>query len=179
MAMTTAANRRTKPMARRTLGDMFLGLLWIGSSELLLGYYQKVVNLLFTAYLITLRLIFAVMQLSDEQLSNYARDGYLLLPNFIDDNSCEALRGRAQQLVEGFDPNEAISIFSTHEQQRTTDAYFLESADKTRFFFEENAFAPDRTLRQSKERSINKIGHALHDLDATFNTFSRSDEIKS
>src|SRR6185436_15536765 len=50
--------------------------------------------------------------------------------------------------------------------------------DKIRFFFEENAFNPDGTLKQAKEKSINKIGHALHDLDPVFDRFSRSDKIK-
>ena len=67
---------------------------------------------------------------------------------------------------------------STHEQTRRSDDYFLESGDKIRFFFEENAFLPDGSLRESKPRSINKIGHALHDLDSVFDKFSRRQEIK-
>ena len=82
-------------------------------------------------------------------------------------------------MVRDFDPAEAISIFSTHEQSRLTDDYFLESGDKIRFFFEENAFLPDGSLRQSKEKSINKIGHALHDLDPVFDAFSRTARIKA
>jgi len=46
------------------------------------------------------------------------------------------------------------------------------------FFFEEHAFLPDGSLRQTKEHSINKIGHALHDLDPIFDQFSRTPEIK-
>ena len=56
-----------------------------------------------------------------------------------------------------------VSIFSTHDQNRISDDYFLESGDRIRFFFEEHAFLPDGSLKQNKERSINKIGHALHD----------------
>jgi phytanoyl-CoA hydroxylase len=88
------------------------------------------------------------------------------------------LRARAEELVHDFDPEGLVSIFSTHEQTRTSDDYFLESGDKIRFFFEENAFNPDGTLRQSRERSINKIGHALHDLDPIFDSFSRTAEIE-
>lgn len=33
------------------------------------------------------------------------------------------------------------------------------------FFFEEQAFAADGSLKQSKELSLNKMGHALHDVD--------------
>ena len=101
-----------------------------------------------------------------------------MLPNFVSPDACKALRARAEELVREFDPQEIISIFSTREQTRTSDDYFLESGDKIRFFFEENAFKADGSFRQEKVRSINKIGHALHDLDPVFNEFSRRDEIK-
>ena len=39
-------------------------------------------------------------------------------------------------------------------------------------FFEEEAFDADGRLRTSKQLSINKIGHAMHDLDPTFEQFS-------
>ena len=118
------------------------------------------------------------MPLAAEQIARYERDGFLVLENFVDDEASERLCARAAELVRDFDPHGVISIFSTHEQTRTSDDYFLESGDKIRFFFEENAFLPDGTLRQSKERSINKIGHALHDLDPVFNRFSRTPAIK-
>jgi phytanoyl-CoA hydroxylase len=115
---------------------------------------------------------------SNKQVTEYERQGFLVLENFVSDESCQVVRDRAAQLVHDFDPSEAISIFSTHEQSRLTDDYFLDSGDKIRFFFEENAFLPDGSLRQSKDRSINKIGHALHDLDPAFDQFSRTAELK-
>lgn len=118
------------------------------------------------------------MILNPDQLTAYERDGFLVLKNLISDEACDRLRARAQELVRDFDPRGIVSIFSTHEQTRTSDEYFLESGDKIRFFFEENAFNPDGTLRQSKEESINKIGHALHDLDPVFEGFSRTKEIE-
>ena len=118
------------------------------------------------------------MKLNSEQIAAYDRDGLLVIENFFDQSSCDGLRARAENLVRDFDPAGVVSIFSTHEQTRTSDDYFLESGDKIRFFFEENAFFPDGSLRQRKERSINKIGHALHDLDPVFNNFSRTAEIK-
>jgi phytanoyl-CoA hydroxylase len=104
--------------------------------------------------------------------------GFLVLEDFVDEEACDRLRARAEELVRDFDPEGLVSIFSTHEQTRTSDDYFLESGDQIRFFFEENAFRLDGTLRQSKVRSINKIGHALHDLDPVFDQFSRTPEIK-
>ena len=118
------------------------------------------------------------MTLNPDQIAAYDRDGFLVLENFVDQSACDSLRARAEELVRDFDPAGVVSIFSTHEQTRTSDDYFLESGDKIRFFFEENAFLADGGLRQTKERSINKIGHALHDLDPVFDFFSRTAELK-
>jgi phytanoyl-CoA hydroxylase len=115
--------------------------------------------------------------LSTTQLASYYRDGFLVIEDFIGKEQCERLKHRAEEMVIEFDPQGVISIFSTREQTRQTDEYFLESGDKIRFFFEEEAFLPDGSLKQSKECSINKIGHALHDLDPVFNHFSRNPEL--
>src|SRR5262249_2696610 len=66
----------------------------------------------------------------------------------------------------------------TREQTRTSDDYFLESGDKIRFFFEEKAFLSNGALCQRKDQAINKIGHALHDLDPVFSQFSRDPAIR-
>jgi len=118
------------------------------------------------------------MRISPEDADQYRDDGFLVIENFVPSNVCEQLRERAEELVRVFEPSEVISIFSTHEQSRVTDDYFLGSGDKIRFFFEENAFEADGTLRQEKEKSINKIGHAMHDLDPVFDRFSRTSELK-
>jgi phytanoyl-CoA hydroxylase len=118
------------------------------------------------------------MILTGRQLEQYHRDGFLVIEAFVDEASCDRLRARAEQLTHSFDPAGVISIFSTHEQSRLADDYFLASGDKIRFFFEENAFLANGGLRQSKEKSINKIGHALHDLDPVFGEFSRTPKIK-
>ena len=116
--------------------------------------------------------------ITPQQLEEYEAQGFLVLGDFCEDVETNALRTRAEELVREFDPSVLPSIFSTHEQNRLTDEYFLTSGDKIRFFFEENGFNPDGTLKQAKEKSINKIGHALHDFDPVFDRFSRSDKIK-
>jgi len=116
--------------------------------------------------------------LTRDQIQKYEEDGYLVLREFVEPSACDQLRRRAEELVRDFDPEGIVSIFSTRQQTRTSDDYFLDSGDKIRFFFEENAFNGDGSLRQTKERSINKIGHALHDLDPMFDEFSRRAEIK-
>ena len=117
------------------------------------------------------------MSLTAEQHTRYRRDGFFILRDYVEVAACDRLRTRARELVHEFDPSGLVSIFSTQEQSRLTDDYFLSSGDKIRFFFEEAAFLPDGTLKQSKELSINKIGHALHDLDPVFSEFSRAAEV--
>jgi len=121
---------------------------------------------------------FNLMTISRQQVAEYQDQGFLVLEHFASEDECDQLRTKAAQMVHQFDPAEVVSIFSTHEQNRTTDDYFLTSGDKIRFFFEENAFNSDGTLKYEKEKSINKIGHALHDLDPVFERFSRSEKIK-
>jgi phytanoyl-CoA hydroxylase len=103
----------------------------------------------------------------------FERDGYLMLPGFVPGSECAALRARIAELVAAFDPGAVRTIFSTTSKSHAQDRYFLESGDRIRFFFEEEAFDHQGRLRQSKERSINKVGHALHDLDPVFERFSR------
>ena len=118
------------------------------------------------------------MNITAVDIAAYRRDGFVVLVDFVEAVQCDRLRQRAAELVHSFDPRGIRSIFSTREQNRLTDDYFLESGEKIRFFFEEDAFLPDGNLKQSKESSINKIGHALHDLDPVFSEFSRAPEIK-
>jgi phytanoyl-CoA hydroxylase len=117
--------------------------------------------------------------LDDAQRASYQRDGYLVLPGFKSDAEIAALRARAPQLVDGFDPGQGSAIFTTQNQATATDDYFLRSDNTIRCFFEEQAFDGQGRLRQDKSLSINKIGHALHDLDPVFDRFSRGPQLAS
>ena len=110
--------------------------------------------------------------LSDEQVECYRRDGFLRIEGFADGASCDALRHAANAIVDDFVPNDNRTVFTTSEQERVSDGDFLASGSGIWCFFEEEAFAADGRLRQAKQLSINKIGHAMHDLHPAFETFS-------
>eukprot|EP00741_Cyanophora_paradoxa_P003804 tig00000718_g3698.t1 len=115
--------------------------------------------------------------LSSEQLEFWKAHGWLSLEGFTSPTECEAMIARADELVEEFDPKE-ISVFTTKEQTRKSDTYFLESGDKVRFFFEEKAFDERGNLVQPKSTSINKIGHALHEHEPVFRRWGTSERIE-
>jgi phytanoyl-CoA hydroxylase len=103
----------------------------------------------------------------------FARDGFLVLDGFASAEACALLRARTAALIDAFDPDENRVAFSARAQSHAAADYFRSSGDKVRFFVEEGAVAPDGALDRPKARAVNKIGHALHDLDPVFGPFSR------
>jgi phytanoyl-CoA hydroxylase len=115
--------------------------------------------------------------LSAKQRADFDAAGVIVIEDFVPLGHCHRLRERALELVEQFDPRRVKSIFSAMEQTQLGDSYFEESGDKIRFFFEQDAFDTDGNLVQSKGDSLNKMGHAMHDLDPVFDEFSRTPEL--
>ena len=117
--------------------------------------------------------------LDDRQIEQYHRDGFLVIEGFADSRACHALQGAANQIVADFQPSGQRTIFTTTEQERVSNEEFLASGSGVWCFFEEEAFDESGQLRTSKDLSINKIGHAMHDLDPTFEAFSYRPELAS
>ena len=106
--------------------------------------------------------------LSESQIASFNQDGYLVIENFLGKDQRRDLMNRAEEMIDDFDPSASHSIFTTNEQERTSDEYFLKSGDKIRFFFEEKAIDSNGNFTVPKQQSINKIGHAQHALDSTY-----------
>jgi phytanoyl-CoA hydroxylase len=116
-------------------------------------------------------------RLSEAMVGAYREAGVIILRDFVSREDCVQLQRRALELVDAFDPHEVRSVFSTTRNEQLDDTYFIESGDKIRFFLENDAFDDNGRLRQSKEHSLNKMGHAMHDLDPVFDAFSRTPEL--
>ncbi|MBK8160605.1 MAG: phytanoyl-CoA dioxygenase family protein [Rhodospirillaceae bacterium] len=103
----------------------------------------------------------------------FAEEGYLLIEDFVAPELCDRLIERANALVDGFDASVHRTVFSTQSVAHAADRYFQESGDAIRFFLEEEAVDADGNLTRPKRLAVNKLGHAMHDLDPVFSEFSR------
>jgi len=115
--------------------------------------------------------------LDRDQLASYRRDGFCVVPDFVGVDHCAALRERALQLVDEWEPGTERSVFTTDEQTRASTHEFLDSASRIWCFFEEGAIGPDGEVQRPKQLAINKIGHAQHDLDPVFERFTYTERL--
>lgn len=117
--------------------------------------------------------------LTSEMKTAFDECGVLVLEDYLTKPQCQGLRAATDQLVEKFDPESVRTVFSTDDKKHAADTYFQESGDKIRYFFEAGAIDESGNLTRDKYHCLNKIGHALHDLDPDFDTFSRQEKLKN
>jgi phytanoyl-CoA hydroxylase len=117
--------------------------------------------------------------LTDAQVQAFHADGFLVVPDFVSEERCLQLRQRAMSLAEQNvpSPEEATVFTADGKPQHTTDDYFLTSGEKIRCFFEKDAFDEHGNLRAQPHLALNKLGHAMHDLDPIFDSFSRTSDL--
>ncbi len=102
----------------------------------------------------------------------WEQDGYAVLPGSWSAHTVAALAERARDWVERVP--EPRTVFSSTERAQIDDAALMASASTVRGFWEPGALDDDGALRLPRAQAINKIGHALHDLDAEFSAACRS-----
>ena len=117
------------------------------------------------------------LPLNNEMLNFWNNNGYLIIQDFKTHKECDELINRSKELIDEQDFNNQQSVFDTVSQSHNDDNYFLESGDKIRFFFEEKANLDEENVKTNKQYIVNKIGHALHDLDDKFIAFSKNEQL--
>jgi len=98
--------------------------------------------------------------------------GCLILEGFVSETACDDLIAASdalsQELVEAADGH----AFDAVGNQHGGEDYFLSSGDVIRAFME------DKTEGVERARAVNKLGHAMHDLDPRFEAFSHQKQLK-
>ncbi|TFY66842.1 hypothetical protein EVG20_g4252 [Dentipellis fragilis] len=93
--------------------------------------------------------------LTEAQVNQFYHDGYLRIPGFLEPDETDALLTRSKQLLNDFS---------------------LEDHPLIRYFLETDAVDKDGKLNREKEKAVNKIGHALHELDPVFRKVTLEEE---
>lgn len=121
-----------------------------------------------------MKLYRSLSYLSAPQVKSFNDNGFLVLQNLISPYELAKIKLRAHEHIDHWDPK-THSVFTTEGQNHLSDQYFMDSSYNISFFLEESASIP----LTNKFSEINKIGHALHDIDPVFRKFSYRAEYKS
>lgn len=116
----------------------------------------------------------------NESITFFQENGYAIFTSFCTSEEVQSLRARAKHIVADFhkpsassQSSEKASVFTTaHQTRKMDDNYFLASAQNVSCFLEA------KQLADGSQPAVNKIGHALHDLDCTFESFSRQEKVR-
>lgn len=111
--------------------------------------------------------------LNADQIRRYHLDGFLVLDQALGKTVIDSLRTAALKIVDEFDIDNHRTVFTTTDGDRGRDDYFFESAENVHCFLEEGALGRAGELLKPAHLAINKIGHAMHDLNPVFRSFCR------
>ncbi|EFA00565.1 phytanoyl-CoA dioxygenase domain-containing protein 1 homolog isoform X1 [Tribolium castaneum] len=110
----------------------------------------------------------------------FEKDGYVVLEDFLSETEINELRAECDNLVENMPEESKRAVFSSADSNilQDKDKYFLDSADKISYFYEADALGPNGELKVKPELSLNKIGHALHELNPVFRRITLDERVK-
>uniref|UniRef100_A0A8C9FEN2 Phytanoyl-CoA dioxygenase domain-containing protein 1 n=1 Tax=Pavo cristatus TaxID=9049 RepID=A0A8C9FEN2_PAVCR len=117
------------------------------------------------------------------ELCFFHEDGFLVLECFFSPEECDSMRSSIQRILDVMEvPPHCRTEFSTKEEEQLqaqgSSDYFLTSGDKIRFFFEKGVLDERGNFLIAKEKSVSKIGHALHAHDPVFKQITHSSKVQ-
>jgi len=110
--------------------------------------------------------------LSEVQKKEYHEQGFVVLDQVFALEELEKVKKQAAKIVDDWHDEDITHTFGTKDNDRSGNDFFLDSAETMSCFFEEEAFDEKGEFVQDRALCINKIGHALHELDPVFKRFS-------
>ncbi|XP_010011017.1 PREDICTED: phytanoyl-CoA dioxygenase domain-containing protein 1 isoform X2 [Nestor notabilis] len=120
---------------------------------------------------------------TQHQIQKFHEDGFLVLEHFFTTEECDSMRNQIQRIIAEMEvPPHCRTEFSTKEKEQLqaqgSSDYFLTSGDKIRFFFEKGVLDERGNFLIPKEKSVSKIGHALHAYDPVFKQVTHSSKVQ-
>ncbi|XP_015798504.3 phytanoyl-CoA dioxygenase domain-containing protein 1 isoform X1 [Nothobranchius furzeri] len=121
--------------------------------------------------------------MTDRDVQKYKEDGYVVLDGLLTPQECDELKQRMNEIVDRMDVPEhcRISFSTDHDEQLQKQGnadYFITSGDKVRFFFEKGVFDDKGEFIVPKQRSLNKVGHALHAHESLYRKVTHSPKVQ-
>lgn len=110
----------------------------------------------------------------DERSKEYDEQGFTVLHDLFTHETIDELRDEMDRIISNSENYDKNAIFTTSKQiehlSKSTD-YFLDSASTISFFYEKDAFDKDGNLVGPLNTVLNKVGHAMHDLNPVYHKF--------
>lgn len=106
----------------------------------------------------------------------FDENGFAVIENvFTDDETIEMRKAGLELCMNA--PESDRKVFS--EDAHLKENYFIESANKIHYFYENGALDANGNLIVDKMQSLNKVGHALHVLHPIFKKYTFDERIKN
>ena len=119
-----------------------------------------------------------------EKANQLDEEGYTILDEFYSTEMIDELREEMDRIIREAENSQfdSAAIFDTRKQAEYLNKsidYFLDSASKISFLYENNVFDENGKLKGPLNQCINKVGHAMHDLNPAFHKFAYSNAVKT
>ena len=120
-----------------------------------------------------------------ERANEVETNGYTIINGVLDDEQVNNLKQEMANIVEAQAKNDEQHkhIFGSNAKggghMGDSTNYFLDSGSKISLFYENDAFDENGELKLPLMQSMNKVGHALHDLNDAFSGVCYSNAFKT